>query len=57
MSELQMLADLITELANRIAETDKMQADTDMAAGAIEGRLAAYREMMKGLARMIDKAV
>ena len=57
MSELQMLADMITELANRIEETDKIQAETDMQAGSIEGRLAAYKEMMKGLARMLDRAV
>ena len=57
MTELQILADMITDLANRIEDTDKMQAETDMEAGVIEGRIAAYKEIVKGLARMLDKAV
>ena len=57
MTKLQMLADLLTDLANRIDEVDKEQSSDDMQCGVIEGKLAAYEEMVKGLARMIDQSV
>jgi hypothetical protein len=55
MTKLQMLADMITDLANRIADIDQQQSDDDMQAGVIEGKLEAYREVAKGLAKMIIK--
>jgi len=56
MTKLQMLADMLTDVANRIAEADKEQSNDDMEAGVIEGKLAAYKEVAKGLAKMIEDA-
>jgi hypothetical protein len=52
-----MLTDLLTDVANRIAEVDAEQSNDDMESGVIEGKLSAYREVAKGLARMIEGAV
>ena len=56
MTELQILTNLLSETASRIAETDKEQSNNDAGAGFIEGKLSAYREMAKSLAVMINKA-
>lgn len=53
MTKLQMLADMLSGVIDRIAVTDQQQADDDMQTGVIEGKLAAYREFAKGLAKMI----
>lgn len=53
MTKLQMLADMLCSVANRIAEVDQQQADDDMQAGVIEGKLAAYKEFVRMLGKMI----
>ncbi len=57
MTKLQILSELLEELANRIAEADQEQANDDMQAGFIEGKLTAYKEMAKGLADSISRAI
>jgi len=57
MTKLQMLADMLEQVANKIAEVDEEQSSDDMQCGVIEGKLEAYREFAKGLARMIEEAL
>jgi hypothetical protein len=54
MTKFQMLTALLDELANKIAEADAEQSIDDFQCGVIEGKLAAYKEIARGLAKMIE---
>lgn len=57
MTKLQMLAEMLTDVANRIEEVDREHSIDDTECGIIEGKLVAYREFVEGLAKMIQQAV
>ena len=57
MTKLLMLADMLTEVANRIDEVDREQSSDDTECGVIEGKLSAYKEVARGLVKMIEQAI
>lgn len=57
MTKLQMLTQMLDELATLIAEADSEQSNDDTECGVIEGKLAAYRHMAGSLAKMIQEAI
>ena len=57
MTKLEMLAEQLKYLAEKINETDAQQSSDDSECGVIEGKLSAYKEMARLTIDMASKAV
>lgn len=57
MTTLELLADQLKHLALKIAETDRLASSDDTECGAIEGKLAAYRDMATKITEQIARVI
>lgn len=57
MTMLELLADQLQYIAQKINETDSMQSNDDTECGAIEGKLTAYRDMARKIVEQAGSAI
>lgn len=57
MTTLELLADQLKHVAQKIAETDQLASGDDTECGAIEGKLAAYRDMAAKITEQIGRVI
>lgn len=57
MTTLELLADQLKHVAQKIAETDQLASSDDAECGVIEGKLAAYRDMAAKITEQIGRVI
>lgn len=57
MDEIKVLTQLLNLAVNKAIEYDQKHGETDMECAAIEGRIAAYKDMAKEINEKISEAI